>query len=150
LAFEVLQKVVTAEETSSSADDVIVDSYERNRTDVSEALRAAFSKVSTEEMGSVPEQIAEIACSLALDCGKERCRVQLFAPQEGELVSRKDSRFIQDRNEGSNPSVTQGVVKLVVSPGLMKLGDGYGRGLDRELVRLYPAHVYCSVSSGGK
>jgi hypothetical protein len=101
-------------------------------------------------MGTTPEDITKVACSLALDCGTERCRVQLFHPKEGEVVSRNSRGSIQDRNQGCNPGVSEGVVKLVVAPGLVKLRDWYG-GLDEtELVHLHPAAVYCSVGDGDK
>jgi len=131
-------------------DTIIVESYKRNCSAVSEALRAVFSQVSREEIGKVPEEIVELACSLALEFGAARCRYQLFAPQEGTIFSRESRGFIRDRNEGSDPGMTEYVVKLFVSPGLMRIGDGRGQSFDRELLRLRPAEVYGVVSGGSK
>jgi hypothetical protein len=143
--FEVLRAAITAQEKCSSVNDRIISSYIAVRKDVSEALKVEFSRISPEDMGTTPGDIAEIACSLALDCGRERCRVQLFAPRKGERVQRTQRKSIQDRNEGFKADTEEGMVELVISPGLMKLGDGHGRSFDTNIVHLSPSDVYCSV-----
>jgi hypothetical protein len=125
--------------------DLISQSYERNHRSVCDALKNAFAKISNEDMKTYPEDITEGAFSLALDCGLQRCRIQLFTPQEGDPVRRDERTYIQDRNEGFKSDSIEGKVEFVVSPGLLKVGDGHGRAFDTTPVHLRPAHVYCSV-----
>ena len=95
-------------------------------------------------MGDYPEQIAEKACLLALECGKERRRVQLFAPEVGHIIHR-DETVIKDRNRNFDPKVPKGMVRMVISPGLMAVNEKCDGPTRTGVVSLHPADVYCSA-----
>jgi hypothetical protein len=123
----------------------IISSYEYNRKSVAEAIRQEFSSASSEDMGNVPEEIAKLACDIAVTCGIERCRLHLTAPRNGVSVSKEDQvrGKIQVRNAQSNINNVNTTVNLVISPGLEKsgLGDDAVQAFDGASMNLFPAHV---------
>lgn len=109
-----------------------------------EALRADFLRASTRDVGTTPEEITELASTLALEIGRERCRLQLFAPTKGEIVSNRRSQYVADENQGFEDE-ENGEVELIISPGLEKRGDGHGKFFAKPPVPLRPSKVFCSV-----
>jgi hypothetical protein len=117
-----------------------------NRNDVVEALRQKYRSASTADMNDIPEQIAELACEIAITCGVERYRIQLAIPRERALITNDDRvrRRIEVRNTCSSMDEGQMTVGAVISPRLEKcgIGDGNAQSFDGSYWSLFPAHVY--------
>jgi len=124
-----------------SSDADIRESYENNILTVCRDLSEALSQVCSHDRQENIRNIVDRACSLALDFGMQRCRLQLFAPQQNDTVSRSYTNTYRDVNGDNGPDLAQGAVQLVVWPGLRKTGDGLGGFLDQS-TDLYPAGVY--------
>jgi hypothetical protein len=105
------------------------------------AIAIALAKVSSEDKTNEIWKIVDKSCSLALDFGIQRFRIQLSAPRENKTISLGSAPgTIVDLNK-SNNSASGGVVLLVVKPGLRKLGDGRG-GSWGTVTTLLPSEVY--------
>ena len=126
----------------SVATEHVMRNYENNSSKVTNALYNTFSKVCSQDKRTDILAIVDEARSLALDFGIERCRLQIFAPQPKEYISRAASGAYDD----INLDLTEGVVELVASPGLRKMGDGRGGRLD-QVIDLCPAAVYLRAPS---
>jgi len=116
-------------------------SYEANLKEVRDAIASVLAKASSEDRTNEIRKIVEKSCSLALDFGIQRCRIQLFVPSDNEMISWGSplDAFI-DLNK-SNKGTTGGMVLLVVKPGLRKWGDAQGGSLDT-ITTLCPSEVY--------
>jgi hypothetical protein len=123
------------------ADEMIRKSYERNVAKIFQSLSVLFSRVSSQDRQAEIRNIVDKACSLALNCGDQRCRLELFAPSLKHKVSRQNLKTYKDMNADNDPSLAEGIVQLVVSPGFRRTGDGHGGSLD-EVFDLCPVEVY--------
>jgi hypothetical protein len=113
---------------------------------VRDAIAGVLAKVSSEDKTNEIRKIVDKSCSLALDFGIQRCRIQLFAPCENKMISLGfTSDTVIDLNE-SNKSASGGVVLLVVKPGLRKSGDGRVGSLDT-IKTLWASEVYLERSN---
>jgi hypothetical protein len=122
---------------------MIRKNYESNVAKIFRSLSTMVSQVSSQDRQADIRSIIDTACSLAFDFGEQRCRLELFAPGLNHKVSRQNVKTYRDMNGDNNPSLEEGIVQLVVSPGLRRTGGGYGSSptLD-EVLDLYPAAVY--------
>jgi len=141
VSFEPLRARLLANTQRLPADEEIKKSYKSNVSRVSGALQEALSRVSSHDKRAAISDIVDKACSLALDIGIQRCRLQLFSPRPNDTVSRRYPDTYEDVNEDNDTGMTEGTVKLVVWPGLRKTGDGRGGCLERS-IDLSPAGVY--------
>jgi hypothetical protein len=133
--------VVIENTTKRPADDMIRENYERNVAKVFQSLSAVFRQVSSQDRQSEIRNIVNKACSMALDWGEQRCRVELFAPDLKHKVSRRNIKTYEDMNGDNDPSLEEGIVQLVVSPGFRRTGCGRGNSPD-QVLDLCPAAVY--------
>ncbi|OCK81695.1 hypothetical protein K432DRAFT_403556 [Lepidopterella palustris CBS 459.81] len=147
--FETLRRDLDQTNTNRhAASKQIMRSYQDNSSTVKNVLSAGVAKVTSEDKDADISSIVDEACSLALDFGIERCRLQLTAPQPNELVSMFNPGAYEDHNDRNDPSLTEGIVELVISPGLRKMGDGRGGRLD-QVIDLCPAAIYMRAPSNG-
>jgi hypothetical protein len=137
---------MTSNKKRSPAEEKIRESYDRNVARVFQSLSAMLSRVSYQDQQTEIRNIIDKACLLALDCGEQRCRLELFAPSLQDKVSRQNINTYKDMNGDNDPSLQEGIVQLVVSPGLRRTGDVRGESLDEVLV-LCPAAVYLTETS---
>jgi len=128
------------------ADEMIRKNYERNLAKIVQSLSTLFSHVSSQDRQAEIRNIVDMACSLVLGCGEQRCRLELFAPGLQHKVSRQNIKTYKDMNGDNDPSLAEGIVQLVVSPGLRRIGDGRGSSLD-QIFDLCPAAVYLTETS---
>src|SRR5947209_2832821 len=119
-----------ANTTKRPADDMIRENYERNVAKIFESLSAMFRHVSSQDKQSEIRHILDKACSVALDWGEQRCRLELFAPALKQKVSRRNTKTYEDLNGDNDPSLEEGFVQLVVSPGLRRTARGSEKALD--------------------
>ena len=82
--------------------------------------------------------IIKKACELALDFGKQRCRLQLDIPDQYAPWDEQQSVAMMERYAGDD--LPSGFVDYVVVPGVRRYGDGHGDNLDKSAV-LVPAKV---------
>ncbi|KAF1979395.1 hypothetical protein BU23DRAFT_403812, partial [Bimuria novae-zelandiae CBS 107.79] len=85
------------------------------------------------------DAIIDKAFALALDMAIQRCRVQTFRGQIGEVYNQYVSLHLKSSLE--NEDLPEGCVAFVIKPGLEKWGDGQGKHLDQKLV-LVPSEVF--------
>ena len=123
------------------ADDMIRENYETNVANVFQSLSALFRRVSSQDRQFEIRNIVDKACSAALDWGEQRCRLELFAPGLKHRVSRQSIKTYEDMNGDNGASLAEGIVQLVVSPGLRRTGRVRGDAFD-EVLDLCPAAVY--------
>lgn len=116
-------------------------SYEDNVAMVSVGVAESLSRVCSQEKAMEICDIVDKACCLAMDMGMQRSRLQLFAPQLSDKVSRHCTKTYIEVNCDNEPETTSGTVRLVVRPGLRKMGDGQGDCLD-QTTDLCPAGLY--------
>jgi hypothetical protein len=116
-------------------------SYEDNVAMVSVGLAESLSRVCSQEKTKEIRDIVDKACCLAMDMGMQRSRLQLFAPRLSDKVSRHCTKTYTEVNCDNEPETTSGTVRLVVRPGLRKMGDGRGDRLD-QTTDLCPAGLY--------
>lgn len=119
---------------------MIKESHDQNSSNVFQTLCMTLSLVSSQNQQSELWRIVKNAVDLAVHMGEQRCRLQLFSPNINEAVL-ANSETYENVNLGSSPGSTKRIVKLVVSPGLRKTGDGEGKSLDKTL-DLCPASLY--------
>lgn len=132
---------MTENRTKHPAEEMIRKSYERNVAKILQSLSEVLSRVSSQDRQTDLRNIVDKACLLALDCGEQRCRLEFFTPSLQHKVSRQNTSTYQDVNGDNEPSLAEGSVLLVVSPGLRRTGDVRGDSLD-EVLNLCPAAVY--------
>jgi hypothetical protein len=128
------------------ADDMIRENYETNVAKVFQSLSALFGRVSSQDRQFELRNIVDKASSVALDWGEQRCRLELFAPSLECKVSRQNIKTYEDMNGDNDPSLTEGIVRLVISPGFRRTGRGRGSSLD-EVLDLCPATVYLTETA---
>jgi hypothetical protein len=127
-------------------DDMIRENYETNVAKVFQSLSALFRRVSSQDRQFELRNIVDKACSVALDWGEQRCRLELIAPGLEHKVSRQNIKTYEDMNGDNDPSLAEGVVRLVVSPGLRRTVRGRGSSLG-EVLDLCPAAVYLTETA---
>jgi len=132
--FEMLARLLSAN------NPMIKESRDQNANNVFQTLCMTLSLVSSQNQQSELWRIVRSAVDLAVDMGEQRCRLQLFSPGINEAVL-ANSETYENVNLGSSTGSTKGTVKLVVSPGLKKTGDGEGKSFDKTL-DLCPASLY--------
>jgi hypothetical protein len=108
-------------------------SYVKHVETVADLMMAELRKISGEDQSDLIVDIIREASDLAFLMGRERCRIQLFAPKKIEHIDIHDPA-ISDRNDEHNGS--SGLVSLVVHPGLKKIPE------EGEETILCPAEVF--------
>ena|SRR2546423_612804 len=136
-----MRHAVTKNTTERPANEMIRKSYERNTAKILQSLSEVVLRVSSQDRQADLRKILDQARYLALDCGEQRCRLEFFAPSVKQKISMQNTKTYKDMNGDNNPSLAEGIVQLVVSPGLRRTGDGRGGSLD-EVSDLCPAAVY--------
>jgi hypothetical protein len=140
---EGFQQQLEAKSGAHAANEAIRKSYETNSRRVMEDMAKELRKVSQDKPDAI-YNIVDQARQLALEFGVQRCRLQLFAPQLNETVSR-NPKIYDDVNNNNDFALAKGVVKLNVAPGLRRTGDGRGYTF-HEAVVIWPAAVYLGES----
>ena len=86
--------------------------------------------------------VVDKASQLAFAFGKQRCRLQVLAPQPGDSIDARDKNACFSLNHSSDRVIPE--VQLVVKPGLLKVGDGRG-GSFGSSANLSPSAVYLKI-----
>jgi len=123
--------------------------YNSKQDEVSRHLQEVVSQVSSVNGDTTArsQRIAGLACSLAVDMGKERSRMQMFTFEAGAELNSLGEKDVFDRNGRNevNLASVHGVVELPVSPGLSRLGDAHGERLNDLVQNLSPAHIFLAT-----
>ncbi|KAL5313593.1 hypothetical protein ACEPPN_018014 [Leptodophora sp. 'Broadleaf-Isolate-01'] len=130
------------QDLKSSRPSNLKSSYEANRQSVISSLSSLYSQVSPENKSREIRDVVDKACQLALAFGKQRCRLQVLAPQPGDPIDARDEDAYFSLNHSSDRVIPE--VQLVVKPGLLKVGDGRG-GSFGSSVNMSPSAVYLKI-----
>jgi hypothetical protein len=139
---EPLREVLTKNMGKHPAYEETWRSYKINVSRVSEALDEALRQVTSQVSQADIHDIVDKACSLALDFGVQRCRLQVVAPQPNDTISRTSTGNFSDVNSENDRGLESGVVQLMISPGLCRRGDGRGGRLESEIASICPTVLY--------
>jgi len=120
--------------------------HENHLVQVADSLAGAIARVSSKSMMSQIESIVDKASSLALEFSVQRCRLQLFTPKSGDIISTAATEMYDILSQSDTENGYGGTVALAVMPGLRKTGDAKGAYLDKVSI-LRPAAVYLKIWS---
>jgi hypothetical protein len=84
---EPLREVLTKNMGNHPAYEEIKTSYVANVSKVFEAMAKELRQVPSQVSQADIHDIVDKACSLALDFGVQRCRLQVVAPQPNDMIS---------------------------------------------------------------
>jgi hypothetical protein len=121
-------------------------SHENHLVRVADSLAGAIARVSSKSTMSHIESIVDKASSLALEFSVQRCRLQLFTPKSGDIISTAATEMYDILSQSDTENGYGGTVALAVMPGLRKTGDAKGAYLDKVSI-LRPAAVYLKIWS---
>ena len=144
---EPLREVLTKNMGNHPAYEEIKTSYVANVSKVFEAMAKELRQVPSQVSQADIHDIVDKACSLALDFGVQRCRLQVVAPQPNDMISTTTIGNFSDVNGENNLGLGSGVVQLMISPGLMRRGDGRGGRLESEIASICPTVLYLKTVS---
>jgi hypothetical protein len=132
------------EDLKGSKHSTLKASYEANRLSVINSMSNLYSQISSEDKSREIRSIVERACLLALAFGKQRCRLQVLAPNPGDPIDAQDAEKCWALNHSSDRVIPK--VQLVVKPGLVKAGDSRG-GSFGSVTNMSPSAVYLKVAN---
>ncbi|KAG4436978.1 hypothetical protein IFR05_007548 [Cadophora sp. M221] len=132
------------QDLKSSRPSNLKSSYEANRQSVISSLSNLYSQVSPENKSREIRDIVDKACHLALAFGKQRCRLQVLAPQPGDPIDARDTAACFILNHSSDRVIPE--VQLVMKPGLLKVGDSRGGSLGSS-ANMSPSAVYLKIAA---
>jgi hypothetical protein len=144
---EPLREVLTKNMGKHPAYEEVRRSYGINVSRVSETLAEALRQVTSQVSQADIHDIVDKACSLTLDFGVQRCRLQVVAPQPNDMISITTTGDFSDVNGENDPGLESGVVQLMVSPGLRRRGDGRGGRLESDIASICPTVLYLNTVS---
>jgi hypothetical protein len=152
ITFQVLQSYIEVEKLQRIEDMIagscrqkLIDSCKSHSADVVEKICDAFSRISVGFSKKEVQNLVDQSCSVALEFGVQRCRLELFSPQAEEVVQMSKDQY-EDLNYGNNEGISRGTVLLPIRSGLKRTGDGQGRTFD-QISNLRPAGIY--LRAGG-
>lgn len=142
-----LQSCIDAEKTQRIEDSSVnstrqklIDSYKSQSAAVMEKISSGFSRISLGCSAKEVQSLVDQSCSVALEFGVQRCRLELFSPKAEEIVKMSKDQY-EDLNYANNEGIARGMVLLPVRSGLKRTGDGQGRTYD-QISNLRPAGIY--------
>ena len=138
--FETLRLGFSEDAGAHAANPQLKQGYDENWTNVCEKLSGVIEQISPVNRSTEIGEIAVEAQSFAMDVGSSRARLELLVPPRTR-VAQTSYAFEDCVERGTNDSLREGVVELVVAPGLRKQGDHRGARMDCH-VDLLPALVY--------
>ncbi|KAH8706946.1 hypothetical protein GQ44DRAFT_818163 [Phaeosphaeriaceae sp. PMI808] len=108
-------------------------SYEKNLDTTQKDMEAVIQRVSPDPTAhqNTLKEIVGLAAKLALACSVQHCRIQPSNLPVGFKANQKMKNEIRDRNTRNSAGTTNGIVRLFISPGLQRIGDGKGGSMDR-------------------
>jgi len=124
----------------NSTREKLIDSYKSHSAAVVEKISDGFSRISVGCSAREVQSLVDQSCSVALEFGVQRCRLELFSPKAEEIVQISKDQY-EDLNYGNNEGISRGMVLLPIRSGLKRTGDGQGRTYD-QTSNLRPAGIY--------
>jgi hypothetical protein len=107
---------------------------------VVEKILDGFSRISAGFSAREVQSLVDQSCSVALEFGVQRCRLELFSPKAEEIVQMSKDQY-EDLNYANNEGMSRGMVLLPIRSGLKRTGDGQGRSFD-QISNISPAGIY--------